>query len=449
MEILKSILPNFSEIFHYAYLFFGEYYGWVFFVWGIFLLLKLEYLEEIQGQFVTSTEWVFLEVRVPKENTTSTMAVESIFTQMHALHRSLTWEEVWVQGHFQLWYSLEIVSLGGKVSFIIRSPKRYQHLVESAFYSQYPGAEIREVADYMANYKYNAYSDNNDTEFFGTEFKLSENDVIPIKTYKDFEHPSAEEKIIDPLTNVIEVMERLRPHEIMALQIMIQPIQNNEFEGRAKLKIKELIGEDVPHHTSFIGLLMTPFEWFAKFSYKDTLLGGGHGHGHDENKPKNNWLSMTEAEKERVGLVEKKINKACYQTKIRLMYISPKEQYDKIMRFELIGALRHFSPGGGSGTHNTIKSDSAIWTKVDPLFSQQLEGPFLKSETSKRRYWFLKGFKNRSMYVGAKKFLLSVEEIATLFHFPITQEGKAAPAQVQAVESKTSRPPANLPISDF
>ncbi len=157
---------------------------------------------------------------------------------------------------------------------------------------------------------------------------------------------------------------------------------------------------------------------------------------------------MTEGEKQRVTLIENKLNKPCYRSKIRLLYIAPKDQYDKGRRFELIGALRHLSPGGGSGVHNTLKTDRRIWTKVDAYFSQGLEKPILEWKTKKRKYWFLKGYKNRSTHIGSPKFLLSTEELATLFHFPITAEGTLVPAGVQSVESKKVRAPANLPIAE-
>jgi len=446
MNLITSNLPNLGDIFHFALLFMFQYYGWVLFVVMIMFALWREYVEEIQGQFVRNTEWVFLHILVPKENKASTLAVENIFAQMHALHRSLTWNERFMEGKFQLWYSLEIISLGGKVSFVLRVPKRSQHLVESAFFSQYPSAEIHEISDYMDNFKLNVYDNNNEYDFFGTEWKMSQDSVIPMKTYLDFEHPSFEEKIVDPLTNLIETMERVKPHEFLSLQILIQPIQNDEWEQRAISKIKELTGEEVPHKASFIRFLLIPFEAFAKLSYKETLIG--HKAPEPENKPRNNWLNMSEGEKQRVTLIEKKLNKACYNTKIRLMYIAPKDQYDKGRRFELIGALRHFSPGGGAGIHNTLKTDQRIWTKVDPYFSQGLEGPALDRIIKYRKYWFLRGYKNRSIYIGSPKFLLSTEEIATLFHFPITFEGTIAPAQVQSVPSKTARPPADLPVAD-
>lgn len=447
MQVLASILPNFIDIYKYAVLFIAKG-GWLIFVIGFIVMFYHEYLEEVQGQFVRSIEWVFLELHVPKENLTSTLAVEHIFTQMHALHRSLTFMEKYIEGQFQMWYSLELVSFGGKVSYIMRVPKRYQHLVESAFYSQYPGAEIHEVHDYMEKFNFDPYKVDSPYDFFGTEWKMTEDSVIPIKTYKDFEHPSAEEKIIDPLAGTIEALERLGPTEFMSLQILIQPIQNDEWEGKAHSKIKELIGEEAPHEFSILGLLAAPFNWFAKFSYTDLLKPSPHAEDAPRQQ-KNNWLSMTDGEKKRVTLIEEKINKANYQSKIRLMYIAPKVDFDKVKRFEVIGALRHLSPGGGAGIHNTLKTERSTWTKVDALISPGLEKPFLEHETKRRKYWFLRGYRNRSMYVGSPKFLLSSEELATIFHFPITGEGGFAPAGVQAVQSKTARAPANLPVAEF
>ncbi len=449
MEVLTSIFPNFNDVFHIAFLVVVTYYGWVLFVLGLIYMLYFEYLEEIQGQFVRGTEWVFLEIRVPKENRASTMAVENIFAQMHALHASITFEQKYMQGRFQLWYSLEIISLGGHVSFVIRTPKRYQHLVESAFYSQYPSAEISVVDDYMEKFHINVHHNEDGLyDFFGTEWKMVQDSVIPIKTYKDFEHPSAEEKVIDSLTSTIETMERINPDEVLAIQLMIQPIQNNEWAERAERKIKDLTGEEMPHKITLSSILLLPFEWFAKFSYSETFFGGGHGHAEPENKPRNNWISMTEGEKEKVALIEQKLNKASFNAKIRTIYIAPKDQFDKTKRTEIIGSMRHLSPGGGAGVHNTLKIDRANWTKVNALVSDTLEKSFLERETKRRKYWFLRGYKNRSMYVGSPKFLLSVEEIATLYHFPITTETTLVPAGVHTVESKKGRAPSNLPTAE-
>lgn len=148
MELISQSLSGFTEIFGIFWLVFKNG-GWLLFIWGLLYVLYKMYRGEIEHQFVHSQEWIFLNIKVPKENTTSTLAVESIFGQMHALHSSLTFAQRYVEGKIQLWYSLEIVSLGGKISFIIRAPKKMRELVEASFYAQYPNAEITEVEDYM------------------------------------------------------------------------------------------------------------------------------------------------------------------------------------------------------------------------------------------------------------------------------------------------------------
>ena len=405
------------------------------------------YLEEIQGQFVRSTEWIFLQIKVPRANLVSTLAVENIFAQMHTVHRTLTFAEKYIEGKFQLWYSLELVSFGGKVSFILRIPARNKNAVESAFYSQYPEAEISVTEDYLKGFAYDPQKPS-DYDIFGTEFKIRDHTSIPLKTYKDFEHTTAEEKVIDPLSNIFLTLERLQPHEFVGIQMLIQPIQDDEWREKAFTKIRELTGEEEPHKASFINFLLAPFNWFASLSYKESLLGGaGHGaHANEqENKPRNNWLSMTEGEKERVTLIEKKVHKAAYQVKIRHLYIAPKDKFDKSTKFEVIGAYRHL----GSGYHNTLKTDKRIWTKVDPYFSPGLERPILEWKTNERKRWFMKGYKNRSMYVGSPKFILNIEEIATLYHFPITTETSLVSSAIDRTASKKSQPPVDLPIAEI
>lgn len=442
MNITASIIPNFLEILR-IFALFVIHGGWVIFaIVGIYMAWFL-YIHEIQHQFLDSIEWCYLEIKVPKQNTVSTLAVEAIFAQMHALHRSLTPVELYVEGHFQMWYSLELVSFGGKISFIVRTPKAYRHLVESAFYSKYPLAEIQEISDYMENFEYNVESE--EYEIFGTEFKLTEDSSIPIKTYVDFEHSSAEEKIIDPLSGLFQTMSRMEPYEFFGVQLLIRPKQENEWLPQAERKIKQLTGEELPHKVTFFGFLLKPIDWFSKFSYKETLLGGSHGHAQPENKPKNNWLNMTEGEKQRVALIEKKMSKPGYDTKLRILYITPKEKYDKIKRLEIIGSFRHLS----SGYFNTMKSDGKIWTKVDPLFSGALEKFYLDWETKRRKKLLVKGYKARSMHVGAAKFTLNIEEIATLYHFPITAKDEFVISSILSTESKRVEPPANLPtVSD-
>ena len=439
MENISGLLPNPVEILKLT----GTLL--VFFVLAaIVYILFLMYRKETEHQFVHSIEWVFLNIKVPKENLVSTLAVESIFSQMHALHSALTFANVYVEGKTQQWYSLELVSMGGKISFIVRVPKTAKNLVESSFYAHYPDAEIEVVDDYMENFNFDPDQPGN-VDIWGTEFKVVEDFVFPIKTYRDFEHPSAEEKIIDPLANLFEALNQMQPYEFYGIQIIIQPLGDDEWKPAGEKKVKELIGEEIPHDTKFSDIILSPVNKFAAFSYKDTLLGGGHGHGAhgatEEKGPKNNWMSLTEMEKERVGLVERKLSKPGYRTKIRHLYIAPKDKFDPTKKGLIIGSYRPL----GSSTSNKFKPETRnTWTGVDYVFSPELEKPYLDWKLKKKKRHFYKGYKNRDIHIGNPMFVMNVEEIATIYHFPITT--KAVAASIEKTASKRAQPPANLPI---
>jgi len=338
--------------------------------------------------------------------------------------------------------------MGGKISFVMRIPAFTKDLVEAAFYSQYPTAEISEIADYMENFHYNAY-DPGDLEIFGSEWKLTDNDVLPLKTFTDFEHPAAEEKIIDPLSNMFEGLAKVKPDEFIGYQMIIQPLSDEEWHPKGMAKIKELIGEEVPHERKLADLLLAPFGILSHKTFTQVFKESGHGHGHTEDeegrKQKNNWLSMTEAEKERVALIEKKIGKPGYKTKIRMLYITSSEKFDNSRKGLMSGFYRPF----GSIMSNKLKPDlSRTWTSYDFKFSRTLEAPLIDEIIKRRKNFIFKGYKDRDILIGSPMFILNTAEIATLYHFPITTETTTVHPAIEQTQSKTAQPPANLPIAE-
>lgn len=443
MHFILQSLPNAGQILSITWQFLFNYYGWVIFVIALVYILFKRYVHEIQHQFVHAQEWTFLSLKAPRENRLSTLAVENIFSQMHQLQSGKSFAEKYAEGQVQLWYSLEIVSLGGKISFILRIPKKVRDLVESAFYAHYPQIEITEINDYLENISYAPLNGiEGDINVYGNELKLAEDQSLPLRTYRDFEHPTAEEKIIDPLSNFFESMAKIQPHEFFGVQMLVTPVADEEWKPHAEHKVSELIGEEAHHDLSVAGALMSPFDKFAKFSYKEALLGGGHGHGHDAPTQKNNWMSMTEAQKERVNLIERKMSKPGYKTKIKLMYMAPKDKFDPGRRNLILGSYKFL----GSAYTNKLKNDGNTATHVDYFFSKDLEAPYINSVLRKRKHYLFKGYKNRDVHIGRPGFVLNVEELATLFHFPITTETTVMPSAVDRSEVKTAQAPANLPV---
>lgn len=408
----------------------------------ILYMLYYLYKNEIQHQFVHSQEWVFLNVKGPKENLTSTLAVEQIFQQLHVLHVGLTFAQKYIEGMMQLWYSFEIISMGGKVSMIIRAPKAKKDFVKSAIYAEYPTAEVTEIEDYMKNINFDP--EKSDFDIFGTEFKMVEKPYIPIKTYKDFEHTTAENAIVDPLAPLFEGMSKMEPHEFYGIQIIAQPTQDEEWKPQGERFVKELTGEEVPHEATIIGTLLKPLDMFANFSFKEliTSLGSGHHEEKQSKSQKNDWMSMTDVEKLRVNLAQAKMGKSGYKVKIRHLYIAPRDKFDKHKRSFFIGAFRTF----GSAQTNKLKPDlSRTWTAVDYIISPDLEKPYMDWIVNYRKRMLFKGFKDRDIHIGSPMMILNSEELATIYHWPLTITTAITPA-VEKVESKKVQPPANLPI---
>lgn len=414
--------------------------GFIAIILVIIYILYTLYRYEITGQFIKDQQWVFLNIRVPKENLVSTLAIEQIYAQMHALMGGLTFAQIYVEGRIQLWYSLEIVSLGGKISFIIRAPKDMRNLVEAAFYSQYPTAEITEVADYLENIEYDP--ETSEFDLWGTEYKFTMDDVSPIKTYKDFEHTNSEQKIIDPLGPLFEGLAKMEPHEFFGIQILIQPLADDEWQPSGAKKAKELLGEKIPSKTGILDLLLSPLYAFANFKFSSLLEAPAKV---EEKKDKNNLLSMTEVEKERVQLIQRKISKPGYKTKIRHLYIAPKDKYDGAKKAMIIGVMRSL----GSSLTNGFKPDTKqTWTDFRKYkISPSLEQGYINKIIKQRKGFMFKGYKERSIQLGISALLLNVEELATIYHLPVSITPNQA--TVATVDSKKSQPPIDLPVGDF
>jgi hypothetical protein len=436
---LLAFLPDFGQAFSALWWAF-THGGWAAFVFVAVYILYTLYRYEIRGQFLADQEWTFLLIKPPKENLVSTLGIEQVFFQLHALHAGLTWPQIYLEGREQLWYSFEIISLGGKVSFVVRLPKKMRDTVESAFYAQYPDAEIMEIEDYLANIEY--HPGHSDFDLFGFDMKLLQEETIPIKSYKDFEHSTAEVPILDPLTPLLESMSKMNPYEFFGVQIIAQPLADPEWKAASEAKAKELLGEELPapKETVFqvIGAALNVYNPIALIS---GFLSGSAEEKKEEKKEKNNLLHMTEIEKERVVLVQKKASKPGYKCKLRLMYIAPKDKFDKSRISLMVGAFRPF----GDANTNGFKPNTKHWPSVEYKISPTLEAPYIKRVVEQRKHHEWEGFKGRKHWIGSEQFILNVEELATLFHLPMAHEKLQVPSAVERVESKRAQPPVNLP----
>ena len=99
---------------------FVGWFGIVFFLVFLATLLGMVWWlvrERNRNRVSDAVKWIFLEVKVDELNGKSPLAMEQIFAALHAIHTNFSAGERF-NGKTNLYLSCEIVSLGGKVSYI-------------------------------------------------------------------------------------------------------------------------------------------------------------------------------------------------------------------------------------------------------------------------------------------------------------------------------------------
>jgi hypothetical protein len=435
----------FNDLFYFVIdLVLVKFYGWVAFLyllgWLYFTVRKIAN----QDKFAGAIEWVFLEVKVEELNERSPLAMEQVFAALHAIHTNFTFGERFFEGKMVMWMSCEIVSVGGRVSFIFKIPTRYRNLLESAIFAQYPKAEVNQVEDYLRNIDRIYHPEKVDFEFWGTQLNKKKENSYPVKTFGAFEHPE-QKTFIDPLSNVIEAMSNIDQHELMVAQFVIRPIDES-WKVRGKKLIDKLKGAPVKKgkpgvaENMFVGML----DWIVDLIATD-VLGAPKGEAKTTSKqdePPSQMLHKTEGERQVIAAVEHGLTKLTYEAKVRLFYLAPKGKLNKSLRVpEIIGAFRNFE----DVSLNALKPDvGRTWTDAPYRVFKKLERPYLEQKILGKKRRFLFNFKERSVGRGTGVTYFNTEGLATLYHFP--QSPNVRVSQVEHVQNVKSAPPMNLPV---
>lgn len=391
---------------------------------ALFFIFRELWLFYIRTLYLGSVKWKMLEVKVPREILKTPKAMEQIFAAVHGIYPYgfRFWEKYW-EGKVDPWMSFELVGYAGGVYFYIYTPSQYRNLIESAIYAQYPDAEIMESSDYTELMP--SILPNQTYDFWGTDFILTKDDAYPIRTYPYFEE-SQEEKRLDPVAAITEVMSNLKEGESIWLQILVRPTDDG-WKKKAEELVGKLIGKKTAKKTGFMdwlgtflrNLLTAPFE-------PPTWPTGG---GKSDDGPANLMMFLTPGEKDVVKAVEEKISKLGFECNLRFIYIDRRDSFTRANVSAIIGALRQF---------NTLNLNGFRINKYTMTRANQ---PFKELKLRLRKHRLYELYRWRAF--PAKFFILNIEELATVYHFPTMFVESPL---IRRLESKKGEPPASLPI---
>lgn len=362
-----------------------QWYVWIPIVIILMYLTWRNYRHVEEEVFETESDLLVLEI--PKANDKSELAAEQLFASLHGILRDR--EELRISKGVQEHLSFEIASIDGQIRFYAWVPRTLRSFVEGQIYSQYPSVQIRQAdEDYVKH-------ESKHGVIYTSEIVLTDNEVLPIKTFQNFE--------VDPLAGITGALAKLESTgEEVWIQILARPIEDdwhkasdNWIKGIKKGKSDSIFGD-----SSGLGWVVGILEalWRPPEAGKGSSV----------------VKELSERDKTRISEAEKKATKLGYQVKIRLVYLGESTANAHLRMQAIVGTFKQFN----STNLNGFKTSGASFNKNDLV------------KYSKREF----------TDVG---FILNIEELASVFHLPHTN---VETPNVVWASSKTAEPPSKLPI---
>ncbi|MDP3882891.1 MAG: hypothetical protein Q8Q48_02450 [Candidatus Staskawiczbacteria bacterium] len=397
--------------------------------------------------YATKQKWVLLEVIPPKEILTPLKVMEDVFSSLWPIMDSANFRELWCDGELgngPYWFSWEIASIEGKIHFYLRFLKQHRSAVEMALYGHFPDAEIHEAPDYVKLVPQTV--PNDEWDMYGEDWDYRQANAYPIKTYEKFFEPqgeriSAEEKRMDPILSLLEGISKLGPGEHYWVQFTTVPVGDKD-EPDWKNEGQKIINKLAKRAEKKEPTLMEDLMYITR-----QILVGPDKDGESYSWPKMEEdedtgelkVSLTPGEREIITEVENKLKKPAFRTNIRGVYVAKRDAWRASNKAILRSYMGHFK-------------------------TNDLNDLNFKNETRPRIHYFLR---ERRVFLRARKMfrnavmrfpplypnrrdlcpIMSSEELATMYHFPLRTTGMMAPT-MSKVESKKSGPPPNLPVEE-
>jgi len=421
--------------------------------WWVFLPIMLQsqlktvYLWWIGWDFdYAKQKWILLEV-TPMENLLMPLkAMEDVFTAIWPLMDVGNFREVWCDGELAngpYWCSWEIASIEGKIHYYIRVLQQHRSSIEAALFGHYPDIEIREAQDYTKLVPPTV--PNDEWDMYGEDWALNKEDAYPITTYESFFEPqgeriSAEEKRIDPIISLLESLSKLGPGEHYWVQFTTVPVgdyDEPDWRPEARKIINKIAQRPEKKQVTFMQMLMHTFGELIAGPVKDGESYSWVPLEVDDDTDEVR-VSLTPGEREILTAVENKVKKPAFRTNIRGVYVAKREAWRAPNRVITRTYMGHFS----TAHMNELRFQSSTRPRVH--FFMRKRRVFMRA----RRMFRMSVLRFPPLYPDRHSLcpILSSEEMATLWHFPMRVSGGSL--AMSKVESKKAGPPANLPVDE-
>lgn len=387
----------------------------------------------IQRVWWGKLDWVILEIKPPRDIESTPKAMEQIFAGLWGAFGTVSTKyQKYFLGMKQDYFSCEIVGINGEIHFYIRGLRKYRDMVEAQVYSQYSHAEIREVPDYVFNVPLNL--PNKNWDMWGCKLELDREDYYPLRTYPLLiDLTKTDQPFLDPLAGLMEVMSKLRQGEQIWIQILLRPIED-KWREKARALADKLFGrQPKPKAEGLIKFdIRTWFESISNVLHEifTNQPGPYAGVVEEEKKDRALLMMLSPVERDIVAGIEEKAGKKGFGCKVQWGYLFKKEMMSMGNVAAVMGIINQFAHLNMNSLKPVRKT---ITARAYYLFTEQRK--FYKKRVLMR--WM----RSRSLWEDG--YILNIEELASLYHFPTI--GVKAPA-TPYIDVKKGGPPVDLPM---
>jgi len=414
---------------------------WVFLPFILYPLFKFLWIYWRQEVFDLKEPRILLEIRMPQIVDKPLMAMENVFAGFWQMYDPPNPREFWFEGQYQMSFSLEVASTEGTVRFYLYIPRGSRQIMEAALYSQYPDAELVEAEDYIKQVPQNV--PNKDWRMWGASYTLNNPSPYPLKTYSKFfeaNPDTREEKRVDPVSVLVEGLSKIGEGEHLWVHFLCVPFSPRD-PGQTFVQDGWDLVDQLAHRVSGEGK-PTISAW------EDIKATGSMMTTGEETERKMSGmveeqgliapeLRLTPGERDIISAIEEKISKPAFFTYLRFVYLAKTDKYFGPAKALPMSYFNQYS----TTTMNYLRPYETVKVHtVATSFLDARRGYLRRRKLLRALLYRIPPYFPQS-YDGS--FVLNIEEMASLFHFP--SKATYPSVIVPRVDAKKGEAPAELP----
>ncbi|MDQ5902285.1 MAG: hypothetical protein QG606_501, partial [Patescibacteria group bacterium] len=243
-------------------------------------------------------------------------------------------------------------------------------------------------------------------------------------------------KMIDPLSGLIETMGRLGPGQHVWLQFITTPIGEKATHELLSKTVEKFLGREKPEEIGVIRMFFMDIWDVIRNIPRGLTAVEPEFYSYATVKKDEQPLEfrLSPGEKDVLKALQSNLGKQMFKVRMRMIYLGRRENFSKAIGVSpIIGAIKQFSDQNLNGF------------KPNDLSKTYAEFVMTQDRLRYRQRRIFRRYITRDGDPDDTKFILSSEEMATVFHLP--DMNVVAPTLAR-VSAKRGNAPTNLPVQE-